>query len=75
MSDEKAVYISPMKDWKIIKCEGLWGITKYEVEYYDAFWRSIYDGKWDLKSCFRFLNKSNVISKDEMKFELKKFYP
>lgn len=74
MSDEQIIYTSPLGNWKIIVCSGLWGIPKYEVEKkYDSFWHSIFDGEDDLKKCFNYLRKQNIISLDEKKFLFEKW--
>lgn len=69
------IYTSPLANYKIILCEGLWGICKYEVEYWNdcAFWESRFDGGGNLKSCFVYLWKQGIISKDEKDFQVKKW--
>lgn len=68
MCDEVAIYISPLSNWKVIKCSGLWGIPRYVVEYKTAFWQTEYDGENSVLNCFKYLYKNNIISKDELKY-------
>jgi hypothetical protein len=61
-------------NWRIITCEGLWGIPKYEVEFWNKhFWESRFDGEGNLKQCFSYLYKMNVISMDEKRFQINKW--
>lgn len=74
MCDEQTIYFSPLNDWKIIVCGKMWGISGYEVEHWqDGFWHTMYDGEFSLGECFLYLKKKNIISKDEMNAELKKW--
>ena len=76
MSNEQTIYLSPLCDWRIVMCSKLWGITGYEVERFvpeGRFWKSMFDGEYSLGECFLYLKKKNIISKDEMNAELKKW--
>ena len=71
---DQVVYLSPLESYKIVLCEGMWGFPKYEVEFWNGvFWESRYDGGGNLNSCFFYLWKQNVISKDESMFQIKKW--
>lgn len=76
MSNEQTIYLSPLCDWRIIVCNKMWGVAGYEVERWDnknKFWQIVYDGEFSLGECFLYLKKKNIISKDEMNAELKKW--
>jgi len=74
MCSEKVIYISPLNNYKVITCSGLWGYPKYEIECWNGcFWESRFDGGGSLASCFTFLCNQNIISKDEKKFQVKKW--
>lgn len=74
MCDEQAIYISPLNNYKIVPCDGLWGYPKFEVGFWNgAFWESRYDGEGQLNKCFGWLCRQNVISKDEKKFQIEKW--
>jgi len=68
------IYVSPLENYKIVLCEGLWGFCKYEVEQWNGvFWESRFDGEGNLKSCFSYLCKQNIISKDEKNFQIERW--
>lgn len=74
MSNEQTIYLSPLCDWRIVMCSKLWGIVGYEVEHKKSgFWQTIYDGEFALDKCFIYLRKMNVISRDEMNAEMKRW--
>lgn len=74
MADEQVIYFSPLMNWRVVVCSKMWGIAGYEVEKkYRGLWRTIYDGEDSLSSCFKYLFKNNIISKDEMKAQIQKW--
>ena len=72
MANEQVLFTVKGGKWRIILCSGMWGIPKYEVEMYECFWRGMYDGENDIKSCFRFMVTNGIIEVEEAKEELKR---
>lgn len=75
---EDVFYTSPMNNYKVVSCEKMLGVYGYEVRHYIYDGNSeksetIFDGEHNLKKCFVFLMKNNIISKDEMKSEFVKW--
>ena len=75
MSNEQVIYYSPNKDYRIITCNGLWGMQMFMIEKKckdDSFWCEWWQGE-TLKSCFLHLRRAQIITEDEMKAKIREF--
>lgn len=68
MANETTLY---EKDgWRILRCNALFGILKYEVENYSGgFWHSIFDAEDDLENAILFLYKRGIIANKSIEID------